>query len=283
MKLNFFQKIIVLLIAISFVIGLDYYLFLPKRDIEPEKPAEVNVGKEEKLNETTTNLVSENITSSLGVEEKQRVYLEVPFASQAPKGDWDDLHNEACEEAALVMAKYWLEGKKLTGDAMDDEIVKSVAWEEGQWGGHYDLPVDKIVELAKEYFGIEKIRAVYNIENIERIKKELSQGNLVIVPTAGRLLDNTHYRQPGPVYHMLVIKGFNKSDKEGKEGKEMITNDPGTKVGKDFRYSPENLFISIHDWPAGTGRPLLFGQNLSKDEAAQIILRGQRAMMVIEK
>ena len=147
--------------------------------------------------------------------------------------------------------------------------------QEENWGGHYDLPLERVSELAQEYFKIEKVKIVYNIESVKQIKEAIALGKLVLVPAAGRLLDNPYYRQPGPVYHMLVLKGF---DKEG-----IITNDPGTKRGEDFRFKEDNLWQAIHDWPAGIGRPLEFGQEISKDEAAIKILEGQKVMMVVEE
>lgn len=40
---------------------------------------------------------------------------------------------------------------------------------------------------------------------------------------------------------MLVIKGY--------DGENFITNDPGVWQGKNFTYSPENLFSSIYNLP----------------------------------
>jgi len=289
------------------IVGFDAWIFLPSKNSgESDSSVKTGIasaplsgtGQEEKENvrestpvveqgslqgvastEEKTSTTSEEKISGRLEEKKgslpEEAYLEVPWAPQAPKAVWDDLHNEACEEASLVMAKYWLENKKLTAEAMEEEILKAVVWQEENWDGHYDLPAEKIVELAKEYFKIEKIKFVYNIENVEQIKEEIVAGNLVLVPAAGRLLDNPYYRQPGPVYHMLAIKGF---DRKG-----MITNDPGTKRGKDFRFKEDNLWQAIHDWPAGMGRSLEFGQEISKDEAAIKILEGQKVMIVVER
>lgn len=202
---------------------------------------------------------------------KTNVNFEVPFTSQAPFSVWDDLHNEACEEAALVMAKYWLSEEKLTKEKAEKEILDSIAWQNENWGGHYDLPAEKIVELGKEYFKIEKIDIIYQ-PTLEDIKEEISKGNLVIVPTAGRLLKNPYYRQPGPIYHLLVVRGY--------DDKLIITNDPGTKRGENFKYTYQNFFDSIHDWPYG---PPDYGQKLLKDDKAKAILNGQKAMIVVEK
>lgn len=202
---------------------------------------------------------------------KSQVNLNIPFTAQAPFAVWDDLHNEACEEAALIMAKYWLDGKTLTKEKAEEEILNSVAWQIKNWGGHYDLPSEKIVELGKEYFKIEKIEVFYQ-PTLEDIKKELSKGNLVIVPTAGRLLKNPYYRQPGPIYHMLVVRGYDE--------KWIITNDPGTRRGENFKYTYQNFFDSIHDWPYGSPD---YGQKFSKEEKATEILNGQKVMIVVGK
>ena len=53
-------------------------------------------------------------------------------------------------------------------------------------------------------------------------------------------LINPNFTGNGPLYHMLVIKGF-VDDK-------FITNDPGTRNGADFVYTEANLMNSIADW-----------------------------------
>ena len=48
----------------------------------------------------------------------------------------------------------------------------------------------------------------------------------------------------GPLYHMLVVKGYTKDGT-------IITNDPGTRRGADFLYDPDALFNAVHDWNGG--------------------------------
>jgi len=80
-------------------------------------------------------------------------------------------------------------------------------------------------------------------EGVENdIKKILSEGYIIIAPTYGQKLNNPHFTPPGPVYHMLVIKGY--------DSENFITNDPGIWQGKNFIYSYDNLFNSICDLPA---------------------------------
>ncbi|MFA5050818.1 MAG: C39 family peptidase [Patescibacteria group bacterium] len=276
------QKIIIIFVTIATVFVFDFWLFSPK-DLSKKEvvPAETNqtekintnqsIPEQSKIvNKETQPLVEENKIIPETREIKSSVNLSVPFVSQAPFGKWDDLHNEACEETALIMAKYWLNNQKLSLAAADQEILSSVSWQMDNFGGHYDLNSENIIKMAQQYFGIEKIYFT-SIKNIDDIKYQLSQGNLVIVPTAGRLLENKYFKNPGPVYHMLVVKGYN--------DKEIITNDPGTKRGENFSYSYDNFWDSIHDWPFALGEK----ENLSKDEKAVEILNGQKAMIVIEK
>ena len=77
---------------------------------------------------------------------------------------------------------------------------------------------------------------------VEKIKRELAIGNLVITPHIGWELDNPHYREASS-YHFLVIRGWDK--------KNFITNDNGTKRGEGFKYSYETIINSMHDFNWG--------------------------------
>jgi uncharacterized protein YvpB len=189
-----------------------------------------------------------------------QINLDVPFISQAPHADWRMPYQEACEEAALIMIHHYLRGERggeMNKNLANSEILEMVAWQEKNWGGHYDLPAQEIGKLAKEYYSYKNIEVIYDI-SIEDIKRKLSQKNPVIVPAAGRLLANPYFTPPGPVYHNLVIVGY---DQNG-----FITNDPGVWQGHKFRYTYENLFSSIHDFVPGTTKinpsPILNGQKV---------------------
>ncbi len=275
------QKIVIGFIALAVIFVFDFWLFSPREfstlsttyqeNQEPDyqEPASIEDPTVESTVETEEEEVIEEEESFLA-EIKPAVNLSVPFAIQAPLAEWDDLHNEACEEAVLIIAKYWLNNQELTTAKAEQEILDSVKWQEENWGGHYDLNVAETVRLANQYFNIEKIYYT-SVKSLNDIKYQLSQGNLVITPMAGRMLDNPYYRQPGPVYHMLVVKGYNEE--------EIITNDPGTRRGADFSYLNDVFLRSIHDWPFS----LKEKQDLSKDEKAQEILKGEKMMIVVEK
>jgi uncharacterized protein YvpB len=169
----------------------------------------------------------------------ESVLLEVPFLSQAPFGVWDALHEDACEEASLVMLKYFSDGKKsIIKEQAEKEIQDMVAFERKN-GYKPSITLEELNQIASKYYKLENGRVGKNI-TIEDIKKELSNGKPVIVGAAGKVLPNPNFKNGGPNYHMLVIKGY---DKNG-----FITNDPGTRLGEGFRYSFDDLLKSIHDW-----------------------------------
>jgi hypothetical protein len=186
------------------------------------------------------------------------VNLNIPFISQAPFAIWDELHDHACEEAAIIMVYYYLTGKELTRDAGEREILSMVDWQIKNWGGHFDLSAKQIVELFRIYYDYQNIELVYDY-GVEDIKKELAIGNPIVVPAAGRALGNPYFTLPGPEYHVLVIKGYD--DKKS----EFIVNDPGTKRGADFRYNYQVLQNAIHDFNQGD------------------VLSGRKAMIVVKK
>ncbi|MBU1037265.1 C39 family peptidase [Patescibacteria group bacterium] len=203
---------------------------------------------------TSTELINESVTENQLSPSKDEtpvlVYpenktlpdsynLNVPFTSQAPFANWDETFKEACEEAAALIVHYYYQNKNFTKDIATEEILKMVDWQIDNWGGHFDLTASQTAQLIKDYWGYKKIEIINN-PTVEEIKNHLFKKRPVIVPAAGRELNNPYFRQPGPIYHMLVIKGYTKN--------EFITNDPGTKRGEDFMYSFETIINSIHDW-----------------------------------
>jgi len=281
---SLFQKIVIGFVILAVVFVFDFWLFSPKEfssapvvEEEPQKPLEQNnqepISTESfPVGDIPEELETEEIIiQDFSAELKESVDLLVPFVVQAPFAEWDELHKEACEEAVLIIANAWLNNQELTKEEADEQILDSVKWQEDNWGGHYDLNASETIILANQYFGIERIY-ITNVDSIDNVKYELSKGNIVIVPTAGRLLENPYYQTPGPPYHMLVAKGYNK--------KGIITNDPGTRLGADFIYSDNIFFNAIHNWPFSLDQVKF----LSKDEKAEeVMLQGEKVMIVVEK
>ncbi|MFA6431457.1 MAG: C39 family peptidase [Candidatus Margulisiibacteriota bacterium] len=190
----------------------------------------------------------------------KKIELAVPFLCQAPSGDWSQPWQDACEEAAIVMAIHFAKDSPLDKEAGKQEILGLVKYQNKRWGGHHDLTAKKAALLMREYYKYKNYRVIDNV-SIEGIKQELSAGNIVLAPMAGRMLNNRYYRRPGPAYHYLVFIGYDE------DRKEFITNDPGTKRGEHYRYKYDAALNAVHDW-AG-----------SKEAIAQ----GKKAMIVIYK
>ena len=169
----------------------------------------------------------------------QAINLKVPFRSQAPFGDWSEPYENGCEEASLIMVDYYYRSAPLSAQAMKDAIDEQVSWQITNWGSHDDISMEKLVELAKAFYPYQT--RILTPLTPALIYEELVLGHPVIVPAAGRELHNPNFRQPGPLYHMLVIKGFTSDGK-------FITNDPGTRNGADYLYTESTLMSAIHDW-----------------------------------
>jgi hypothetical protein len=169
--------------------------------------------------------------------------LAVPFTSQAPHANWELPYQEACEEASLIMVDAYLSGESsFTPEEADARILKVVAWQTEHLGYYEDTTAEETARVAREHFG--RQASVVALTSMEDVKKQVAKGNAVIIPAAGRLLKNPYFRGQGPLYHMLVVKGFTKDGK-------IITNDPGTRRGANFLYDPATLWNAIHDWNGG--------------------------------
>lgn len=182
-----------------------------------------------------TSSISSLISSVQEIPRK--VLLDVPFSSQAPRANWDDPYQEACEEMSLIMVHSYLQNRELTLEDADGSLLALIAWET-KLGYPHDVTLEQLSVIAEQYFNY-KTEVSYEV-TIESIKQKLSEGKPVIVPAAGRKLGNPYFSGEGPWYHMLVIVGY--------DGKYFITNDPGTRRGKEYKYKQEVLLDAVHNW-----------------------------------
>lgn len=167
------------------------------------------------------------------------INLAVPFQSQAPRADWSLPYKEACEEASIIMATYYIDNKPLSVDEMEKQIQLVVDWEQNNFGRYLDTNVAETAQMAERIYQV-RTRIIDNL-TADKLRQELRLGFPVIVPAAGQELGNPNFRRPGPPYHMLVVKGFTSDGR-------FITNDPGTRNGADYMYKEDVLMNAIHDW-----------------------------------
>lgn len=210
----------------------------------------------QKIQEKVTSLAT-NIAQSTS---KPSVLLAVPFASQAPFGVWDALHEDACEEAAVIMAHNYVKKLPLNNQIMEDGLQSMIAWEETQGFG-LSITMSNVQLTMNKFLGNTNTRLIDN-PTIEDLKNELSAGNPIVVPAAGRDLGNPYFSGLGPIYHMYTLIGYDDARKE------FITNDPGTKRGEKYRYSYDTVISTMHDWNGAT--------------TSEEIRKGKKVVLVVE-
>ena len=166
--------------------------------------------------------------------------VQMQFVSQSPFASWDELHEEACEEASMILVKYYFDNKNIDAQIMEDEIQEQVKWQTEN-GYSVDLDAAEVKTVLKDYFEMDS----FIIENptVDQFKSQLIKGYIVILPTAGRMLGNPYFSGEGPLYHMLPLIGYDRD--------EFITNDVGTRRGKNYKYDYQVIIDAIHEWNGG--------------------------------
>lgn len=201
-------------------------------------------------------------TPALPEQPQQFVLLDVPFIVQAPFGQWKDpRQQDACEEAAVLMAISWINNQKIIDkNAALKEIFSMIDYQTKNYGEYRDTSAaDTAKRLIAGYFNHQNYFIKENI-TIKDIWEELSKGNLIIVPANGQKLNNPFFTPPGPERHMIVIRGFDLKTLE------FITNDPGISQGEKYRYPQEILFNAIRDYPTG------YHVSISKETKIMIVV-----------
>ncbi len=240
------KKVLILFLVAILIIGGAFFVYkkLDSSNVikEPIPSAQVY----QSLTPSVTSKISPSQTvppttnSSLPSE----INLAVSFTSQAPAKNWGLPYAEFCEEASALMAASYINGWSIPSiEFADQKMLEIKEFEEQRFGYYKDTTAEETAVILREFYKIEKVKVMYE-PTIQDIKKALSENRVVLVPAAGRQLGNPYFQSPGPIYHMLVIKGYTK------EGN-FITNDPGTRRGADFIYAPDVLMNANHDWNGG--------------------------------
>lgn len=184
---------------------------------------------------TKEDLMEEEIEAEL----PDSLNLAAPFFSQAPHGNWDYPWQEACEEASvLLVANVYFE-HDWTVDEFNEEILAIVDWQMKEFGDYEHTTMEQTAQILEGYLGLETI--IHEDPTFEDVQEILARGHLIVMPFAGRALENPFFTAPGPVYHVLVVKGY-------KEGEKIITHDVGTRRGEDYVYSWEVIENALHDY-----------------------------------
>ncbi len=246
MKRGTNKKILIALLITIPIIVIFVYAF---KNINEEQKAGEEIEKAENILDNDNyqqNIIGQN---ELNIPEEegdivvpQTKTLEAVFVPQAPFKDWNEPWQNACEEAAILNAYYYLENiKTIAPERVRDDLQQMIDWELKYFGSHKDLQIAEVATVIEKYLGYEY--KIIKIESLEAIKSEIANGNPVIIPAAGRVLENKHFTPPAPVYHMLTVIGYTEE--------KIITHDPGTQFGANFEYSHYNFYESIHNFVTG--------------------------------
>lgn len=248
--LIFFFSLVIFLLTVFAILRLknrfEVVSLPPAQTYEAASPAETEAPTEgEPIAENP--IAAKSVGEKKAVSEKNlptEVNLKIPFTSQAPHQNWDLPYKEFCEEASILMAVSYVNGDPILGpDDADAKLLAIKKFEEEKLGFHEDTNAEDTAKIMREFYSLEKVE-ILNNPTAQDIKKALASGKAVIAPFAGRELGNPNYHQPGPLYHMLVIKGYRKNG-------DFITNDPGTRKGADYIYKEKVIMDAIHDWNDG--------------------------------
>jgi len=168
--------------------------------------------------------------------------LNVPFTSQAPDANWDYTHEEACEEAAILMANRYFLGRAISSSSdAEDGLQEIIDWENKNLGFFESTTAQETARVLREMLNLKT--QILDNPKTEDIKRAIADDKLVLVPAAGRQIGNPFYKSPGPLYHMLLIKGYTED--------KFITNDAGTKRGENYPYDFKTVLDANRDWNSG--------------------------------
>lgn len=221
------RKIKIIVTAVTSLLLIGVGIFVVPKAVNKYELIQI-----EKENKEIVETIKEDENKPLPSAKKTSELLEVPFICQAPlqtEENWK-YHEESCEEAAVLQAYLYETGQAMTKQQANEEILKMIDWEIKNLGEHRDLYADDIKKFISGYYGIpaEDIEVMYDV-TLDNVRDIIIQGHPVIVPIMGNILKNPYYPYPG--YHMLTAIGFTED--------KIITNDNGTRHGKNYSYGNE--------------------------------------------
>jgi len=159
------------------------------------------------------------------------------FIPQAPEKNWAEPWQDACEEAAILTVKYFFENKTPDTKTLlsDYKLILSQSTENS-------INLAKMSQIASDLYGYDS--KIIDNPDTDTIEKYLSQGNILIAPTKGKILyqENKYFKNGGPEYHNIVILGYDHNKKQ------FIVHDVGTQFGAYFKYSYKVLMSSLGDY-----------------------------------
>lgn len=144
----------------------------------------------------------------------------------------------------MLMTVSWAKKETITPESAEKDIQKIADYEDSILGTSIHVSAADVTKVLGGYFSFRQFQFFENAGKADIIR-EIEKGNIVIVPASGAGLLNPHFSDPLPLNHMLVIIGYDPATRE------FVTNDPGTKYGKNYRYDEDVLYRAMWDYPTG--------------------------------
>ena len=227
-----------------------------KRDAEISNIEKVKFSQE--MNESRKKkgrVVNREVNTNEIISSEQKptepISWPVAFTSQAPTGRWQEsVFQDGCEEATMLMAINWArDGNQPLSPQKVEQVLRELAdYEKRDYD--IDLSLADVAAVIRDYFQYRQLKLIDN-PSLNELVQGLQAGAVIIAPTNGRLLKNPFFTPPGPLYHMVLIVGYDPQTRE------FIVNDPGTRRGDHYRYPEEVLMSAIRDYPTGHHEPIV--------------------------
>lgn len=253
----FIGAIVVLILGAA---GVGHYVFRQLQFQKENVPAAVEISQIERSQQAAPGVSGPTQATQAATQEKIQVpaelNLKMTFYSQAPFGDWSEPWQEACEEASILLIANTYYHHDWTRENFRDEILKLVTWEDQNFGDYRNTSAAQISRMLKEYLGLKSV--IHADPTFEDVRQVLARGHLIVMTFAGKMIGNPNYKNGGPVYHAMVIKGYKTGAATGATDK-VITEDVGTKNGEDYVYSWSTLRRALHDFsdPIESGKKFM--------------------------
>jgi len=241
----------VILVLVLGAVGAGYYMYRQIQFQKENVPAAVEISQIERSQQVAPGILGgTQAATQENVQVPPELNLKMTFYSQAPFGDWSEPWQEACEEASILLIANTYYNHNWTRENFRDEILKLVTWENQNFGDFKNTNAVQISRMLQEYLGLKSV--IHADPTYEDVQQVLARGHLIVMTFAGKLIGNPNYRNGGPVYHAMVIKGY-------KSGGKVITEDVGTKNGEDYVYPWTTLQRALHDYtdPIENGKKLM--------------------------
>jgi hypothetical protein len=256
------KKFLAPIIAVSLISGVGYSVYHSQMNKKASVPEAVDFTEvmEQNWSEASVNGTARRkrpvektpIVSEVPVEPvlPAELNLKLPFYMQAPFANWDYPWQEACEEASILLVANKYFNHNWTAAEFNDQILKMVDWQNERFGDYWHTTMEQTAIMLDEILGLKTV--VHKDPSLEDIKRILARGHFIIIPLDGKALKNPYFKNGGPVYHVVPVKGYTKENG-------IITHDVGTRRGEDYVYSWEVIDEAFHDYavPMSEGERVL--------------------------